>query len=101
VSVASDRAPDGAARVTVRNSGTAIPPAEVDRLFEPFQRLPSDRVAAPRATGQGLGLSIVRSIVRAHGGTLTATPNPEGGLAITVTLPVRAAPVPGLTGSGA
>ncbi|NUK55682.1 HAMP domain-containing histidine kinase, partial [Streptomyces lunaelactis] len=38
--------------------------------------------------GAGLGLSIVRSIAEAHGGTVTAEPGPEGGLAVTVTLPV-------------
>lgn len=79
--------------VTVRNSGDAIPPAEVDRLFEPFQRLESGRAGA--ATSSGLGLAIVRSIVRAHRGTVQATPLAEGGLAVTATLPVRdASPVP-------
>ncbi|GAA3830908.1 ATP-binding protein [Sphaerisporangium flaviroseum] len=71
--------------VTVRNSGDDIPPAEVDRLFEPFQRLVSDRVAGSRSTG--LGLAIVRSIVHAHDGTVTAAPNPEGGLTVAITLP--------------
>ncbi|GII34898.1 sensor histidine kinase [Planotetraspora mira] len=76
---------DGEAVVTVRNSGEAIAPAEVDRLFEPFQRLKSDRTAGARSTG--LGLAIVRSIVDAHDGTVAAAPNAEGGLAVTVTLP--------------
>jgi signal transduction histidine kinase len=78
---------DGQAVVTVRNSGDAIPPAEVDRLFEPFQRLASDRTAGARSSG--LGLAIVRSIVRAHRGTVEAAPIAEGGLAVTVTLPAR------------
>jgi signal transduction histidine kinase len=79
--------------VTVRNSGDHIPPAEVDRLFEPFQRLASDRAAGARSTG--LGLAIVRSIVHAHGGTVTAAPNAAGGLAVTITLPAEPAlPVP-------
>jgi signal transduction histidine kinase len=85
---------DGEAVVSVRNSGDVIPPAEVDRLFEPFQRLASDRAAGPRSTG--LGLAIVRSIVHAHGGTLTAMPNPEGGLAVTITLPAGDAHSPRL-----
>ncbi len=38
--------------------------------------------------GSGLGLSIVRSIAVAHGGTVTAVPGPEGGLAVTVRLPL-------------
>jgi signal transduction histidine kinase len=84
---------DGHAVVTVRNSGDAIPPAEVDRLFEPFQRLASDRTAGSRSTG--LGLAIVRSIVHVHGGTVTAAPNIESGLAVTITLPAAdVLPVP-------
>ncbi|MEV0567652.1 HAMP domain-containing sensor histidine kinase [Dactylosporangium sp. NPDC050588] len=78
-------APGGPAVVVVRNSGPAIPPAEVDRLFEPFQRLSADRPAGGRSTG--LGLAIVRSIVRAHGGTVVAEPQDAGGLTVTVTLP--------------
>jgi signal transduction histidine kinase len=76
---------DREASVTVRNSGDAVPPAEVDRLFEPFQRLTSQRTASARSTG--LGLAIVRSIVGAHGGTVIAAPNADGGLTVTVTLP--------------
>jgi signal transduction histidine kinase len=76
---------DGDAVVTVRNSGGPVPPAEVDRLFEPFQRLASQRTASARSTG--LGLAIVRSIVGAHGGTVVAAPNAGGGLTVTVTLP--------------
>ncbi|WP_214106086.1 sensor histidine kinase [Acrocarpospora catenulata] len=81
------------AAVTVRNSGDPIPPAEVDRLFEPFQRLAPHRTAGVRSTG--LGLAIVRSIVHAHGGTVTAAPNTDGGLTVTITLPVEAAPAGG------
>jgi len=81
---------DGEAVLTVRNSGDQIPPAEVDRLFEPFQRLAADRSTGSRSTG--LGLAIVRSIVRAHDGKVTAAPNAEGGLAVTVRLPTDARP---------
>jgi signal transduction histidine kinase len=76
---------NGQAVVTVGNSGPAIPVTEVDRLFEPFQRLASGRAAGTRSIG--LGLAIVRSIVRAHGGTVAAAPNADGGLTVTVTLP--------------
>jgi signal transduction histidine kinase len=84
---------EGQAVVTVRNSGDAIPPAEVDRLFEPFQRLASERTAGSRSIG--LGLAIVRSIVHAHGGMVAAAPNAGGGLTVTVTLPAPAAPSSG------
>jgi signal transduction histidine kinase len=83
---------DGQAVVTVRNSGDPVPSTEVGRLFEPFQRLAPGRAAGPRSSG--LGLAIVRSIVRAHGGTVTAMPNADGGLAVTVTLPAAHLPLP-------
>ena len=87
--------PDGWVRVTtgrrgdtvfleVANSGPVVPPYEVEGLFEPFRRHTGDRLAAP---GVGLGLSIVRSVARAHGGTAHAAARPEGGLTVTVTLP--------------
>jgi signal transduction histidine kinase len=80
---------DGHAVLSVTSSGQVIPPAEVDRLFQPFQRL-GPRTAR-RDGGHGLGLSIVRAIATAHAATITARPRPGGGLAIDVTF---AAPVP-------
>ena len=67
------------------SSGQVIPPAEVDRLFQPFQRLGPR--PARRDGGHGLGLSIVRAIATAHAATITAQPRPGGGLAIDVTFP--------------
>jgi signal transduction histidine kinase len=61
-------------------------------MFEPFQWLASGRTAGSRSSG--LGLAIVRSIVRAHGGTVTAMPNAGGGLAVTITLPAAHVPEP-------
>ena len=75
---------DGQARLTVENTGTAIAPADVDRLFQPFQR-GAGRIH--RTEGHGLGLAIVRAIATAHGATLSATARPEGGLAVEVTFP--------------
>jgi signal transduction histidine kinase len=75
---------DGRARLAVRNTGPVIPPDQVERLFEPFQRLDGQRIR--HSDGHGLGLAIVRSIVAAHGGTLTAEPRPGGGLAVEVAL---------------
>lgn len=69
-------------RLMVRNTGPEVPAEQVNGLFEPFRRL------GPRDTERpGLGLSIVRSITRAHGGTVRAAPNPGGGLEIEVCLP--------------
>jgi signal transduction histidine kinase len=69
-------------RLAVSNSGRAVPPARVGELFEPFQRL-DNRIAAD---GVGLGLSIVRSVVNSHHGSIEAEARPEGGLAITIEL---------------
>jgi signal transduction histidine kinase len=84
----------GRATVRVTNTGPVVPPGEVDRLFEPFQRLGDERVRHQRDDGHGLGLglAIVRAIAVAHGADLTARPRPEGGLDITVSFPSRPAP---------
>jgi signal transduction histidine kinase len=72
--------------LTVANTGEVIPADQVDRLFEPFQRL--HRTAD--GGHHGLGLSIVRAIARAHDATLTARPRPRGGLVVEVAFPVIA-----------
>jgi signal transduction histidine kinase len=81
---------DGYAVLSVASTGPVIPPAEVDRLFQPFQRLHPRRAH----NGHGLGLSIVRAIATAHGATITAQAPPGGGLAIDVTFPRRPIPAP-------
>jgi signal transduction histidine kinase len=79
----------GRAALSVASTGPVIPPAEVDRLFQPFQRLHS---RARNGDGHGLGLPIVRAIATAHGATITAQAPPDGGLAINITFPRR--PIP-------
>ena len=88
---------DGAV-LSVANSGQVIPAAEVDRLFQPFQRL-GPRLARPDGHGHGLGLSIVHAIASAHAATITAKPRPDGGLAIDVTFPRHSVPAPLLASS--
>ncbi|MEV6305908.1 HAMP domain-containing sensor histidine kinase [Actinoplanes sp. NPDC051861] len=78
--------------VTVSNSGPAIPAYDVPVLFEPFRRLDGDRVTS--AKGSGLGMSIVRSVARAHGGSAQAEPRADGGLTVSVRLPASS-PEPG------
>ncbi|BEL07720.1 HAMP domain-containing sensor histidine kinase [Actinoplanes sichuanensis] len=80
------------ATVTVTNSGPVIPAYDVPALFEPFRRLDGDRITS--SNGAGLGLSIVRSVARAHGGGVDARPRDGGGLVVTVRLP-DAGPEPG------
>jgi signal transduction histidine kinase len=69
----------------VDDDGPGIPPADLERVFEPFQRLEDSR---NRETGgTGLGLPIARSILRAHGGDVVLTNRARGGLRAVVTLP--------------
>ena len=86
------RTSDGHAVLSVTNSGQVISAAEVDRLFQPFQRLGPR--PARRDGGHGLGLSIVRAIATAHAATITAQPRPGGGLAIDATFPPTPATAP-------
>ncbi len=81
-----------AGMVTLRivNGGPVVPAADVDRLFEPFQRLDSSRV---RRDGWGLGLSIVRAITDAHDGTLAARARRDGGLDIAISFRAPGRPV--------
>jgi signal transduction histidine kinase len=74
---------DGRAVLTIANSGPVVPSAELDRLFQPFQRLAADG----QDDGLGLGLSIVHAIATAHGATLTTRARPDGGLAVEVSFP--------------
>ncbi|MGG8407790.1 sensor histidine kinase [Streptomyces sp. 12297] len=70
------------ATLTITNSGPVIPDNQIQRLFQPFQRLAPDRHG--RRDGYGLGLAIVTAVAQAHHATLTTVARPEGGLAITV-----------------
>jgi signal transduction histidine kinase len=88
IEVTSGADDHGTAWLRVANSGRRIPPEQVQRLFEPFRRLDGSRASGQG--GAGLGLSIVRAVARAHGGTTSAEALPDGGLAVTLTLPSAA-----------
>ena len=70
---------DPKAGLTVGNSGPRVSAETAGTLFEPFRNRSAD--------GAGLGLSIVAAIARAHDGTVTLRPNPDGGLTVRVNLP--------------
>lgn len=86
VSITADAA---SASVRVSNGGHAVSPDEVDRLFQPFQRLEADRTGPGH--GYGLGLAIVKAIADAHGATLSAGARVEGGLEVAVNFTRQAA----------
>jgi signal transduction histidine kinase len=87
--------PTGAV-LTIRDHGTGVPVAELDRIFDPFYRVPesSDR----GSTGGGLGLTITARVIALHGGTVKAR-NAQGmdkpagqpaGLIVEINLPIAA-----------
>jgi signal transduction histidine kinase len=75
----------GRSTLSVCNTGLAVPPEELTRLFQPFQRLGADRIRG--SAGYGLGLAIVQAIAAAHDATVTASARPDGGLAMAVAFP--------------
>jgi signal transduction histidine kinase len=81
----STKRTDAHAILTVANTGPVIPANEIQRLFQPFQRLTRERTSTN--DGVGLGLSIVQAIAQAHNASLTARPEPEGGLHVEVAFP--------------
>jgi signal transduction histidine kinase len=80
----------GHAVLVVTNTGPLVPADAVDQLFQPFQRLSTDRNS--RGEGLGLGLSIVRAIADAHAATISVHPRREAGLEIEVTFPAASTP---------
>ncbi len=79
LTIDSARRPDGTVEVSVSDTGTGFSEEILAHLFEPFQ--------TTKSNGLGLGLSICRSIIVAHGGSLAAANNPGGGACLRVTLP--------------
>jgi len=82
---ASIRAEPDFAVIEIEDDGPGVAPEEIERLFEPFYRHEPSR--SRETGGIGLGLAVVRSIARAHGGDVTLRNRPEGGLLARVVLP--------------
>ncbi|MBU6372976.1 MAG: HAMP domain-containing protein [Alphaproteobacteria bacterium] len=73
----------GSVEIEVKDSGPGIPAERRGDVFEPFVRLAPDK-----ASGAGLGLAVVRSVVRAHGGAVAIDDAPGGGARVRITLPL-------------
>ena len=84
------------AHLVVETGGDVLDQEQVSQLAQPFRRLGADRTGSDH--GSGLGLSIVEAIATAHGGTLDLRARPEGGLRVSIALPLAAAGQ--LTGAG-
>ena len=78
--IGANKAEPGGILVTVRDSGSGLPHANPERIFEAFY--------TTKSSGLGMGLSICRSIVEAHGGRLWATPNEPHGAVFYMMLPI-------------
>ncbi|WP_051969923.1 sensor histidine kinase [Kitasatospora azatica] len=86
VEISTATGPGGLGELVVSNTGPVVPGYELEHIFEPFRRVKgADRTRSDK--GVGLGLSIVRSVVRAHGGAIEAVPRPGGGLTMRVRIP--------------
>jgi signal transduction histidine kinase len=79
---------DGHAVLTVANTGPKIPVGELDRIFQPFQRLDPARTSSSH--GLGLGLSIVQAIADAHEASISTHAQADGGLRIEISFPATA-----------
>jgi signal transduction histidine kinase len=76
---------NGRSVFTIENTGALIPSGEIDRLFQPFQRLSPERTRY--RGGHGIGLGITKAVADAHGGELRASSRPGGGLLVEVSFP--------------
>ncbi len=87
------RADGGQAELTVTDTGVGLPADQRERVFERFHRV--EQQAGRSVEGSGIGLSLVRELVRLHGGDITAGSNPVAhGTAFTVRIPLGAAHLP-------
>jgi signal transduction histidine kinase len=79
--------------LAVSNDGPLVEPEQIERLYEPFERLDGERTSA--GEGFGLGLCIVRAVAAAHGAALTTEARPAGGLRVEVDFPATGTEAPG------
>jgi signal transduction histidine kinase len=77
----SEARPAGSVLVRVVDSGPRVDPKIVKKMFQPF--------FTTKSNGMGIGLSICKTIIEAHGGRLTASPNNPHGMEFLITLPLH------------
>jgi signal transduction histidine kinase len=70
--------------ITVRDHGSGIPEEDLAFVFEPFYRV--DKSRTPNTGGYGLGLSLAKTIVEAHCGSITISSNPDLGTTVRIVL---------------
>jgi len=73
---------DGILEIRVSDTGPGLPPEVAEKLFQPF--------VTTKSRGMGVGLSICRSIIEAHGGRILTVKRPGGGTVFVFTLPLDA-----------
>jgi signal transduction histidine kinase len=83
---------DGAAELTVSDTGSGIPANELPRMFQRFHRVPGSR--ARTYEGSGIGLALVHQLVRLHGGSIAVASELGRGTTFTVTIPAGSAHLP-------
>jgi two-component system sensor histidine kinase CpxA len=88
ITVNLQRVDPAKARVTVRDRGPGVPEESLPHLFEPFYRVNDARDRD--SGGAGLGLAITRQVIKAHGGNVSASNCLDGGLQVTIDLPLKA-----------
>jgi two-component system OmpR family sensor kinase len=80
---------EDATEVSVTDNGPGLAPEDQERIFERFYRADSSRMRSVKTEGSGLGLSIVRAIMEAHGGSVRVESEPGEGAAFILIFPVR------------
>jgi signal transduction histidine kinase len=71
--------------IRIKDRGPGVPPADLERIFEPFYRVAESRDRD--SGGEGIGLAITAQVMKAHGGTAEASNSAGGGFEVRLSLP--------------
>lgn len=92
IAVTIDEPRDDRVRMTIEDDGPGVPPDELEAIFDRFRRGPGPSAEPDARRGMGIGLSIVRGMTEAMGGTAIASRSSLGGLAVSLDVPVAPGP---------